>query len=589
MEDGTELRADVFFPIEADGIPATGPFPVILTQTPYGKSGGSASVDSGGGGSSYLVSRGYIHAIADIRGTGGSGGTFDLFDPVQATDGVTLVHWAAALPHSNGRVGMVGPSYLGIIQLLTAARVGPGSPLRAIFPVIAGHDLYRDTAFAGGITNTEFGLPFLAALGVLHTVNPVVEHRNDLSRAPGVIAQHLPGLASFQARMAAEVLTGGERAYDEDWWMARNPSAVLDKIVANGVPAFMVGGWNDLFQRGAPLTYAGLQNAAAGRPVGAPMDRGQRVTGRYQLLMGPWYHLNVPPRLLERLQLSWFDTWLKDQPSGIADTETPLHLYDLGSGRFTDVAHYPLAEATPSTLFLNQGGTLTAEPPAASQASDPIVFSGVSSPCSRSTSQWGAGGFETAAGAFGLRNPCATEARTQLPPGILEYTSGPFEETAVLAGPIGATLFATSTRPDTQWVATLEDVAPDGSSTALTSGWLLGSFRALDPSSTWLAPDGRPILAHHPYTRASVAPVVPGEMTRYDIEVFPTMATFAVGHRLRLTITTSDTPHLIPNPGQLASLAGGVYSVARQAGAASFLEIPLAKPGAFQAECAICE
>ncbi|MGH9023168.1 MAG: CocE/NonD family hydrolase, partial [Acidimicrobiia bacterium] len=500
-----------------------------------------------------------------------------------------LVHWAAALPHSNGRVGMTGPSYLGIIQLLTAARVGPGSPLKAIFPVIAGHDLYRDTAFAGGITNIEFGLPFLAAVGALHTVNPLVEHRNDPGRAAGVIAQHLPGLASFQARLVAETLTGGERAYDESWWMARNPSAVLDQIVANGVPAFMVGGWNDLFQRGAPLTYAGLQNASVGRPVRAPMDPGQRATGRYQLLMGPWYHLNVPPRLLERLQLSWFDTWLKDQPSGIADTDKPLHLYDLAEKRFFDVAHYPLAEATPSALFLNQGGTLTSEEPTTSGGSDPIVSTGVSSPCSRSTSQWGAGGFETAAEAFGMRNPCATEARTQLPPGILQYTSAPFEKPAVLAGPIGATLYATSTRPDTQWVATLEDVAPDGTATALTSGWLLGSFRELDSESTWVAPDGRPILPHHPYTRASVAPVVPGEMTRYDIEVFPTVSTFAPGHSLRLTITTSDTPHLLPNPRQLVDLAGGVYAVSRQAGAASFLEIPLADPGALRAECSICQ
>ena len=87
--------------------------------------------------------------VADVRGTGDSGGSWGLFDPVQQQDGATLVRWAAALPRSDGRVGTYGPSYLGIDQLATANALGPGSPLKAMFPIVAGNDLYRDTAFMG--------------------------------------------------------------------------------------------------------------------------------------------------------------------------------------------------------------------------------------------------------------------------------------------------------------------------------------------------------------------------------------------------------------------------------------------------------
>ena len=104
MSDGTVLRADVYFPTTAGtSTPATGPFPVLLQQTPYGKAFivyasaiANTNVD-------YLVDRGYIVVIADVRGTGDSGGTFDLFDPVQSTDGVTLANWAAQLPQRTAR------------------------------------------------------------------------------------------------------------------------------------------------------------------------------------------------------------------------------------------------------------------------------------------------------------------------------------------------------------------------------------------------------------------------------------------------------------------------------------------------------
>ena len=123
MSDGTVLRVDVYSPANADGTPAKGPFPVVMTQSPYGKDAGlGAAGQEGTGEFAYLVQRGYIDVVADVRGAGDSHGSWGLFDPIQAQDGAELVRWAAKLPQSSGKVGLYGSSYLGIDQLLTASQ-----------------------------------------------------------------------------------------------------------------------------------------------------------------------------------------------------------------------------------------------------------------------------------------------------------------------------------------------------------------------------------------------------------------------------------------------------------------------------------
>jgi predicted acyl esterase len=144
----------------------------------------------------------------------------------------------------------------------------------------------------------------------------------------------------------------------------------------------------------------------------------------------------------------------------------------------------------------------------------------------------------------------------------------------LLGGPITATIYASSTTPETQLVAELEDVTPSGSSYPLTEGALLGSLRAVDQSRSWSA-NGMTLLPHHPYTQASATPVTPGAVTEYQIEIFPTLATIAAGDRLRLTLSTADTSHLTPLPQQLPQLAGGVYTVGHSTAAPSSLTVEL--------------
>jgi putative CocE/NonD family hydrolase len=575
------------YPTTASGAPAKGKFPVLLTMTPYGKGqGGSSSPGSAqnpspgaatGGADNYLAQRGYIEVVMDVRGTGDSNGQWGLFDPIQQQDAIKVMDWAAHLPHSTGKVGTYGPSYLGIDQLLLAGAVGKGSPLKAIFPMVSANDIYRDTAFMGGIVDFEFSEAYLGLTGAANMVNPVGDTLSDpqmLSDLASIEADHANGLASYHAATEENVLSGGGEAYDGTYWQQRNPANVLAKIVANRIPAYLVGGEFDIFQNGEPLNYAAFQNAYDGRPTTAPMLPGQPVTGRYQLIDGPWEHLNGSSVNVDRLELEWFDTWLKGERTGMARTPTPLHYYDLGTGRFRETTTYPFTGSSPRTYFFGSGGKLTRSRPTTSSAgSDKIVWSPQGSPCGRPVDQWSMGGISITASEAQILAPCTDEDNTaQVGPWETSYTTAPLAKATTLAGPITATVYATATTTETQWVAEAEVVTPDGVSFPLTEGALLGSFRKVEASRSWIV-NGKTILPYHPYTKASSSPVVPGAVEKYEIQIFPTLATLPAGDRLRVTIATVDTPHLVPIPSQFAQLIGGVYQIERTPTAPSSLTV----------------
>jgi predicted acyl esterase len=163
----------------------------------------------------------------------------------------------------------------------------------------------------------------------------------------------------------------------------------------------------------------------------------------------------------------------------------------------------------------------------------------------------------------------------------LTYTTTAFETPQLVAGPVALTVYARASTSETLWVAYLDDVSPDGVSRPLTEGALLGSHRTLDPDKTWYLPDGTVLRPHHFSTRAAAVPVVPGELTRYDLEVFPTAALIEPGHRLRLTLTTYDFPHLVPTRPARRALTGGVYQVRQGGESPSRIVIPLADPAVF--------
>jgi hypothetical protein len=591
--DGTTIRVNEIYPTTASGQPAPGRFPVLLTMTPYGKGHGGASKPGTaatpaagavtGGANNYLAQRGYIEIVEDVRGSGDSNGSWGLFDPIQQQDAIKVVNWAAHLPHSDGRVGTFGPSYLGIDQMLLAGAEGKHSPLKAIFPMVTANDLYRDTSFMGGLLDLEFSETYLGLTGALNTVSPLEDTLSDpglLAQLAGIVGDHVAGLATYHAATTANILAGGDEAYDGNYWQARNPQNVINRVVANGIPAYLVGGEFDIFQNGEPLNYAELQNAWAGRSATAPMRPDQKTTGRYQLIDGPWEHLNGSSVDVDELELEWFDTWLKHERTGMARTPTPLHYYDLGTGQFDETATYPFTGATPTRLYFGAGGTLSRSTPPATATSDSIIWSPIGAPCSRSIDQWSMGAVSIPVHTLGLLAPCADANNLSLiGPWTTSYTTAAFTHPTALAGPITATIYARSTTRQTELVAELEDVTENGTSYPLTEGALLGSLRAVDNSRSWTA-DGMTLLPYHPYTEASAQPVEPGQMTEYQIQIFPTLATIGAGDRLRLTVSSTDTPHLTPLPAQLLQLAGGIYTIGRSASAPSSLTLELLSPGA---------
>jgi uncharacterized protein len=583
MSDGVELRVDIHYPTDRDtGGPAEGPFPVLLSMTPYGKKAPPPAAQIGGGATPYLIERGYIEVMVDVRGCGVSGGSFEMFGERQTQDGVELVDWASKLPNANGRVGMFGVSYLAINQLFTAAAVGPGSPLMALFPVMAARDFYRDAATMGGAPHLRTVRAYGGVYRLLNVVNPVLEVLNrgkhPRPRAGGFAAVRKRGRAqrSYFRPLIADAVAGGDTAFDEKFWDALRPAAVLPDIVANNVAVFLVGGWHDAFQRGAPLNYTALQNAFAGRPDEQPMQPGQPVSEQLRLMMGPWYHVTAYSGLhLNALQLRWFDYWLNDDAEAKI-SGSPWTFQAIGSERWFHAREYPLPEATPTRFYLSDSGRLTADSaPETSTAT--ITYVGRGPTSGRSVEQWTLGLASFARSQRGGQTRYDQDNR-RVQRGALTYTTEVFATPTLIVGPITLTVHATANTTEALWVAHLDDVAPDGASRPLTQGALLGSHRELDPERTWYLSDGTVLRPHHFSTRSAAKPVVPGELTRYDVEIFPTAAVLGAGHQLRLTLTTFDFPHLVPPVPARRALAGGSYQLHQGGLTPSHLLIPVADP-----------
>jgi uncharacterized protein len=592
--DGITLAADVYYPADPEtGKQAPGPFPVILAQTPYGKSSVTTKEGfrpyGGDGYFPYLVERGYINAIVDVRGTGASEGDFGLFSKRDAQDGAELVDWAAQLPGSNGKVGGAGYSYVGLTQMHAAAEAGRGSPLKAIVPSAAGFDLYRDLAFGGGIPNAVFAAGWAGLRSSM------------IGSDPGQSVDRAQGYGELDADLYSEIELGGLRSFDSPFWQERAPSGLLGRIVRNRVPALMLTGWFDVYQRGVVLNYAALQNIWARRhPKQArrrperfgPMLRGQRATPRYQVVEGPWFHNPVGlGEWIQEIHLEWFDHWLRGEETKLGTTRKPFHSYELHGDRWVNENVYPLPQTKVKTLWLAGGrsntapaslndGVLSDERPTADGGADTIAWSDAASACNRHPDQWstGFGGIASASAGFPV-NRCAQDDTT-MQANALTYTTEPLENDTTLAGPITVGVELSSTSQDTVLAATLEDIAPDGSSYPLTTGALLGSLRAVDRDASWRH-RGKLVLPAHPYSRASREYLEPGEAERQDIEVYPVFARLAKGHRLRLTLATAVT-HLQPTAAQLPALQGGVYSVERNSAHASFVNLPLADPTALR-------
>ena len=558
MSDGTVLRADVIRPATPAGQPAPGRFPVVVTQTPYNKANSAITAPD-----TYLVQRGYVQVIADVRGTGGSQGTWDSFGTREQQDGKEVVEWAASSqrPWSDGRVATWGASYMAINQLFTAALHPRG--LKAAFPIVPAADVYRDVVASGGQVDAGF-IPLWLGLVTATGVLPPTSTLADPVMAAGVLAAHLGGAGAFQLPTLLSSMTGDELAYDGPFYRQRSPITVLDKV---DVPTFVVGGWHDIFQRGEPLVYERLHQR------GVPT----------RLLMGPWTHVEAAtgsqPDLpapgvpsLDAAALRWFDHYVRGVPDAGLDSDVaPVTYWQLGSGGWATAPSWMPSTVHARTLQLSGSGSgpATGAHPGrlttgtGSGAADPVAPVVVSGLCSRSSSQWTGGIVPT--------TPCATDHRVDDATGAAYdlKLAAPLR----LYGPVALRAFVSTTARDGLVAARLEDVAPDGTVTQLTAGWQVLSLRALDQARSRVV-DGRVLQPYHPFTKASVRPVAPGQVYETDVELFPTGAVLPAGHTLRVALHAFDTPHLVAPLPQLMHSAG-VLSIHHDAAHPSQLILPV--------------
>lgn len=547
MRDGTVLRADVYRP------DAPGRFPVIVTQTPYNK------LVLGVLANRYLVERGYVHVMVDVRGTGGSQGAWDSFGESEQRDGYELIEWAARQDWSDGNVGTYGFSYMGLNQIQTAGQRPPH--LKAAFPIVPMADAYRDIVFSGGQLNISFIPLWLglvtgtAILPPTYTLSGSSLEELLANAVDGVstLVSHLAGAGTFQLPVVLKALTGGDIAYDGPFYRTRSPIEVADEIE---VPTFIVGGLHDLFQRGEPLLYEEIADQAPTR-----------------LLMGPWTHLQGSLGLglegdgmpsLNSIALRWFDRWLRGIDTDVEEIPKVTQ-YVLGEDRYEVQPDWPHPAARAERLYLRDDRALSEEPPASEETPESYLQQPLGGICSLSTEQW-------TAGLLSLL-PCDQHQRLGELGGVT-YRTPPLSEDLHLSGPIAARLWISTTRSDAPLTVMVADESPSGASAGITNGWLSASFRALDEQRSRKL-DGQVIQPYHPFTRESVLQVTPGEPMPLDVEVFPTNAVIKAGHRLRITVAPSDFPHSIPPLPQLLDSLAGIVSVHHDPAHRSSVTLPV--------------
>lgn len=505
MRDGVSLMVDVHRPVP------DGRYPVLVSASPYPRQIQDVGAPMGfieAGATDFFVPRGYVHVIANVRGTGGSGGEFGFFDAQERRDMHDLVEWAAAQPWSDGNVGMVGISYFAMTQL--EAAVGQPPHLRAIFPVAVTTDLY-EAAHHHGLFSSGFVSPFLTMVGISNRHGdrlwrgPVVDTMRHLLRQHWLHAKFatMDGEEAITLMHAAARLPYDAHPWDDlwdavavdhqlrdAWWDERDLTPMLGDVT---VPVYLGCDWDNVPLH-LPSTFPAMEAL-----VNSPTVR-VAMLGRHGLAW-PWESLHVEA-------LAWFDQWLKGRDTGILDGP-PIRYVVSGSDEWNATSTWPPAGTGLREYALRADGSL----------------GGRGARGSRDFVALGAG--------LNRRPPKATD-----PPTSLAWETEPLADPLELLGETELILNATSTAADTAWIATLQDVAPDDTAEDITAGWLRAGLRTVDEARSEA---GRPVLD----CRTHVAVPI-GEAVEYRIPIVVTAHRLAAAHRLRLVLTSDDQPEEAP-------------------------------------------
>jgi putative CocE/NonD family hydrolase len=528
MADGTKLVADVYVPKAAAGVR----FPCLLEASAYRKESRAAEA------ADYFPPRGFAFVELDLRGTGGSEGRFDGIHSVQEQrDGAAAVEWVAAQPWCNGKVGLFGGSWTGGNQFLIAAQRPPH--LAAIAPQRAvTSDFYRDVWYVGGQLSLTFGATWAGAVQGFNAIGADPSSGPDAEVAAQALADHTTTAEPLYEKYV-------EQPFDGPLY---RQSSMVDRFADVRVPVLNIEGWYDAFLTGHLRAFSSMLR----------LERDGRVPGPNFMMIGPWSHSETHalkhPETTERL-LGFYRHYLDGTPrpawmDGPRLTYFEQHEARDGAGVWRTAAGWPLPRTTYRRWYLQAGGRLDPARPPRGAAPATYLF------------EPSAGLTETASKWWDAFGPPATDV-DQRPDQAkaLTWATAPLARDKTVTGPMVLSLDA-ATEPlvvgagvqeptglgqqlppyhDTDWVAKLVDVAPDGSATLIQSGRLRASHRRLDPRRT-VTQDGEVIAPWQVHTREALEPPRPGVPLNYKIEIWPTAKRFAKGHRIGLALYSSDTP-----------------------------------------------
>ena len=530
MRDGVTLRANVYRPA------GEGTWPVLLTRLPYGKDlpmGGSV-IDP-----AQAARRGYVVIVQDTRGRFTSEGEWDPMRR-EPLDGVDTIAWAAQLPYSNGSVGMFGASYFGFTQWSAAVNSPPA--LKAMVPYITWNDPLNGVLSRGGALELGTGASWQMTMGLdvlIRRCRGGPDPRNfgyalyslvkdiDALGTQGYWSLPLKEFAPLKRNdVAPAFFENIEHPMDRDY---ADPLIILGKHEGVKVPTLNVGGWYDIFLQDT------IENFKIMREQGTTPEARQS-----KLIIGPWIHGGATnpvgeinfgfastPALIDlkidfmSLQLRWFDQFLKGIDTGMLN-EAPIKLFVMGANVWRDEQEWPLARAVETRYYLHSNGhanssqgdgVLSTEMPHQESAdrydydpANPVITHGGAL---LMTPEFRGGPF----------NQSETESRND----VLVYSTPELEQDVEVTGPIMVHLWAISSAPDTDFVARLVDVYPDGFAQNLTDGIIRARYRNFAKGE-----------------QASL--IEPGKAYEYKIDLWATSNLFKKGHRIRLDVTSSNFP-----------------------------------------------
>ena len=379
MRDGVTLLADVYRPTEA------GSYPVLLMRLPYNKTTAQTYVYAS---PEYYASQCYIVAIQDVRGQYASQGVFYAFKN-EMEDGYDSVEWAAALPGSNGKVGMYGFSYVGATQWLAAVMRPPH--LAAIAPAMTSSDYYDGWSYEGGAWSLAFeeswpiqtiALVSARRTGEQSAVAKINEATGMIAKTYDYLPLHdypwlspgLPAVAGYFYDWIAH------DTWDDYWrqWSIRKDYGRVQ------VPALNFDGWYDVFLNGAVENYVGMRKDGGSD---AARSAGRLVIGPYMHL--PWNRKSADVDFgseadnpIEDLQVAWFDHYLKGKDNG-ADKAPPVRVFVMGADRWRDADNWPIPGTQFTSYYLHSlgeanssggNGRISTDKPAADEPPDRYVY-----------------------------------------------------------------------------------------------------------------------------------------------------------------------------------------------------------------------